>query len=235
MLNFDNPVPNDAYGGAANRTIGWNIVAAPAPGPVPPAFTPAGVAQRSDVAGGPNYGDAKTRVNKSYRGLPQYIDTTGVDSTLFGFGAPHMTVSLVLDEDDHDKDRAQALVDVDNAGNHPEMGIPNSTSAYGDVHLTEAMANDQIHVVARSEVYFSRPGDLDFFARLDGREEHGSAFNPYWHARLTEMRYVDSVAALLIQQQEDFTGATEAATAAIGGVQALIDSLSSLSIDDFLP
>jgi hypothetical protein len=235
MLNFDNPVPNDAYGGAANRTIGWNIVAAPAPGPVPPAFTPAGVAQRSDVAGGPSYGDARTRVNKSYRGLPQYIDTTGVDSTLFGFGAPHMTVSLVLDEDDHDKDRAQALVDVDNAGNHPEMGIPNSTSAYGDVHLTEAMANDQIHVVARSEVYFSRPGDLDFFARLDGREEHGSAFNPYWHARLTEMRYVDSVAALLIQQQEDFTGATEAATAAIGGVQALIDSLSSLSIDDFLP
>ncbi|MFT4563601.1 MAG: hypothetical protein ACI9BW_003357 [Gammaproteobacteria bacterium] len=235
MPNFDNPVPNDAYGGAANRTIAWNIIAAPAPGPVPPAFTPAGVSQRSDISGGALYGDTKNRVNKKYKGLPQYIDTTGVDSTLFGFGAPNMTVSLVLDEEDHDLDRAQAVTDIDTAGNHPEMGVEGSTSAYADLRLTESMANNQLHAVARSEVYFSRPNDLDFFARLDGREEHGSAFNPYWNARLTEMRYVDSVAALLVQQQQDFTGASEAATAAIGGIQSLIDSLSSLTIDDFLP
>lgn len=237
MTNFDSPVPNDAYGGAANRTVAWNIIPTPSPiaAAVPPQYTPPGVAARSDTFIGAAYGDQKTRVNKKYKGLPQYIDTTGVDRTLFGFGAPHMIVSLVLDEDKHDLDRAAALADPSSAGNHPEMGTERSAMTYGDLKLTEAMANDQLHAIARSEVYFKRPNDLDFFTRLDDREEHGSAFNPYWSARLTEMRYVDSVAALLIQQQQDFTGATEAATAAIGGLTALIDALRALSFDDFLP
>ncbi|HJP37162.1 MAG TPA: hypothetical protein QF901_14380, partial [Gammaproteobacteria bacterium] len=237
MLNFDSPVPNDAYGTAADRTIAWNMIPTPSPiaAAVPPQYTPPGVAARSDTNIGTLYGDSKTRVNKKYKGLPQFIDTTGLDRTLFGFGAPHMTVSLVLDDTDHDLDRAQALADPSSAGNHPEMGTDGSAMTYGDLRLTEAMANNQLHAVARSEVYFQRPNDLDYFTRLDGREEHGSAFNPYWGARLTELRYVDSVAALLVQQQQDFTGATEAATAAIGGITALIDALSSLSIDDFIP
>ncbi len=237
MLNFDSPVPNDAYGAAANRTTAWNMIPTPSPiaAAVPPQYTPPGVAARSDTNIGTLYGDSKTRVNKKYKGLPQFIDTTGLDRTLFGFGAPHMTVSLVLDDTDHDLDRAQALADPSSAGNHPEMGTDGSAMTYGDLRLTEAMANNQLHAVARSEVYFQRPNDLDYFTRLDGREEHGSAFNPYWGARLTELRYVDSVAALLVQQQQDFTGATEAATAAIGGITALIDALSSLSIDDFIP
>lgn len=239
MKSVPGPVPDTAYGEAPKRVVVWHLIAIPPPGtPVgvnPAAIMPPGVAIRSDIASNPLYGDAKTRVNTKYKGLPQYIDTAGVDRTLFGFGAPHMTVSLVLDEADHDLDRAQALADPSSAGNHPEMGVEGSAMSYGDLRLTEGLANDQLHAIARSEVYFHRPDDLDWFARLDGREEHGSAFNPYWNARLTEMRYVDSVAALLIQQQQDFTGATEAGTAAIGGIQALINSLKSLSFSSFIP
>ncbi len=85
----------------------------------------------------------------------------------------------------------------------------------------------KLHTVARSEVYFKRPNDLDWFARLDGREEKGSAFNPYWQARLTEMPYLDSVAALMMEQGEDFTGATEIISETLDNIDSLLDGLTN--------
>jgi hypothetical protein len=143
-------------------------------------------------------------------------------------------ISLVLSEDNQDQDRGQP------GQQHPEMGVENSQMTYGNLRLTEQFARNQLHSIARSEVYFRRPNsptDLaaGYFARLDGQEEFGNAFNPFWNARLTEMRFVDSIAALLIQQGQDFTGASVAIEQAITGVESLFQSLSNLSIDDFLP
>ena len=61
-------------------------------------------------------------------------------------------------------------------------------------------------VLAKSELYFSRPTDslASHFHRGDGQAEYGSAFNPYWQARLIETTYADRLLALLIQQEEDF-------------------------------
>ncbi|MFP6682040.1 MAG: hypothetical protein VCB07_07580 [Gammaproteobacteria bacterium] len=151
---------------------------------------------------------------------------------MFGFGAPQLTISLVLDEAEHDLDRAQANVDTSGAGNHPEMGAANTALTSDGLRLTDGMAdgifnNDpKLHTVARSEVYFKRPNDLDWFARLDGREEKGSAFNPYWQARLTEMPYPDSVAALMMEQGEDFTGATEVISETLDSIDELLDGLT---------
>ncbi len=238
-------VPLDAYGGAANRTAVWNlpgvppvafppqgVILGPAGGVVPP-----GVVPRSDTAIGTFYGDQTNRVNKNYPGLPGYIDTSGQEQTVFGFGAPQLTVSLVLDEDEHDLDRAEALIDTSTAGNHPEMGSPDTALTSNGLRLTDSMAdgligsNPKLHTVARSEVYFKRPNDLDWFTRLDGREEHGSAFNPYWQARLTEMPYLDSVTALMMEQGEDFTGATEIISTVLGDLNDLLGPVTDF-LDD---
>ena len=143
-----------------------------------------------------------------------------------------------MKEDRHDLDRADALVDLDTAGNHPEMGDPSTALTSGGLRLTDSMADGgigsllgddpKLHTVAQSEVYFKRPNDLDWFRRLDGREEHGSAFNPYWQARLTEMPYLASVTALMVEQGEDFTGTTELISQVIGDITSRMDDLFDL-------
>ena len=246
---------DQVYGGAYTRGLNppgvesglvWNF------SPIPPTnvksvkplpntqFMPPGIAMRSDTSIGATFGDKTTRVNKNYKGLPRYLDTSGEDTSLFGFGAPHVTVSLVLDEEKHDRDRGElgpgpaalaggrvggdigAIIGgvIDGEGdpiNHPEMA--------GNLQLDEAMAggifgvgNPKLHSLARAEVYFHRPNDLGWFQRLDDKEEGGSAFNPYWQARLVELRWADSVMALAVEQQEDFTGASEAASVAINAI-----------------
>jgi len=238
-------VPTDAYGGAANRSIVWNLPGVPPVGFPPqgvsalpgPPIAPPGVVPRSDTMIGAFYGDQANRVNKNYPGLPGYIDTSGQEQTVFGFGAPQLTISLILDEAEHDLDRAEALVDTETAGDHPEMGHPDTAMTSGGLRLTDSMAdgligsNPKLHTVARSEVYFKRPNDLDWFTRLDGREEKGSAFNPYWHARLTEMPYLDSVTALMLEQGEDFTGATEIISTVLGDLNGLLGPISDF-LDD---
>lgn len=239
------PTSRWAYGDAAGELLIWNNPGVPLPNmptTVPPGLTPPisapGPAWRSDTLSGNLYGDNATRVNKNYPGLPSFIDTSGVDQTLFGFGAPQLTISLVLKEDRHDLDRAQALTDIDSAGNHPEMGNPATALTSDGLRLTDSMADGgiggilgsdpKLHTVARSEVYFKRPNDLDWFTRLDGREENGSAFNPYWQARLTEMPYLDSVTALMLEQGEDYTGTTELLSQVIGDIKSSFTKLTSL-------
>jgi hypothetical protein len=189
---FGGTVPREAYGGAPKRILAWD-----ATGPTTP-----GIAYQSDLP---------DRMLTGYQGLPQYIDTTGNETSLLGFGGPHMLVSLVLDRQDYDIDRG----DPAQTRNYPQMG--GTGAGLADLRLNEQFAgafarggNGQLHVIARSEVYFQRPLDLSYFARVDGQEEHANAFNPYWNARLVETRYVDRVLALLAQgRQEDVSGLSD--------------------------
>ena len=186
---FGGTVPREAYGGAPKRILAWD-----ATGPTMP-----GIAYQSDL---PDH------MLTGYKGLPKYIDTTGNDTSLLGFGGPHLLVSLVLDRKDYDKDRGNP------ARNYPQMG--GTGAGLADLRLAEQFAgglarggDGQLHVLARSEVYFKRPLDLSYFARVDGEEEHANAFNPYWSARLVETRYIDRVIALLAQQQQDLSGLSD--------------------------
>jgi hypothetical protein len=169
------PITDDDYGGAAQGTLAWY---SPGPGPIPPA----GIASLAQIY----QTTAGTLVNKKYAGLPHYVDTTGNESFL-GVGAPNLLIGLVQDESDFD-----------------------STTTYneptGRFSLNEALADQELAVLSKSELYFSRPTDslAGHFHRGDGQAEYGSAFNPYWQARLIETSYADRLLALLVQQKEDF-------------------------------
>lgn len=59
---------------------------------------------------------------------------------------------------------------------------------------------DRVGVIARSEVYFSRPRDLSYFLRKDKNTEKPNVFSPFWQARLAETSDFDRFLALALQQ-----------------------------------
>ena len=68
------------------------------------------------------------------------------------------------------------------------------------------MADKELAAISKAELYFSRPTDsaVPYFHRGDGQTEYGSAFNPYWQARLLDTSYPERVMAILIQGKELF-------------------------------
>ncbi|MEX2479677.1 MAG: pilus assembly protein TadG-related protein [Gammaproteobacteria bacterium] len=174
-LPFDTPtgpIPNDAYGHAAQRLLGWYY---------PPSVAASGIYyQPSDPR------RATQNVGSAYKGLPRYIDTTGAEP-LFKSGGPFLVVGLTLDEDTFEDEHYD-----DHPGSEPA----------GRFELEEAFGWDSMGVMAKSEVHFERPRDIAYFARGDGYVEHGSAFNPYWQGRLIETSHADRVLALLLQNGE---------------------------------
>jgi len=172
------PIPGDAYGHAAQRLIGWYYP--------PGAFAEGVYFQPSDPR------RATQNVGTAYKGLPRYLDTTGAEP-MWKSGGPFFVAGLTLDEDDFEAEHYD-----DHGGREPA----------GRFDLDEAFGWDSMSAVAKSEVYFDRPLDIDYFARGDGYVEHGSAFNPYWEARLIETSHADRVVALLLQHGELAQGIT---------------------------
>lgn len=132
-------------------------------------------------------------VGRKYNGLPPYSDTTRGPE--WGFAAPYLLVGVVKDVNDA-RGRRRDVV------NRP--GGPRAVGRLQLLDPTRANegADNELAVVAKSEVYFKRPTDLSFFRRADGKTEHGSAFNPYWQARLVDTDYADRVVSLLLQQKQ---------------------------------
>jgi hypothetical protein len=58
---------------------------------------------------------------------------------------------------------------------------------------------DHIGVLAKSQVYFSRPQDLSYFLRVDRNKEKSNVFSPFWQARLVDTTNLDRVLALAMQ------------------------------------
>lgn len=151
--------------------------------PVPPGiFYQAGMAER--------------RVADKYAGLPRFTDTADV-RPLYGTGGPNLLVGVVLGESEFD------LANPTAGGVRSKEVEPT-----GRLELTDKFANQQLSVLSKSEVYFKRPTDLSYFRRGDGQEEYGSAFNPYWQARLVETSHSDRTAALMLQQGVNMDGST---------------------------
>jgi len=196
LASLSGVIENDHYGESPKNILAWN-----SPGPsVPVPIGIAASAQTYERLLG-------SRINKTYAGLPYYVDTTGNESFL-GVGAPNLLIGLVQDESDFD-----------------------STTTYneptGRFRLNEALADNELAVLAKSELYFSRPTDnlASHFHRGDGQAEYGSAFNPYWQARLLETTYAEQILALLMQQKEDFIQTGQSFNLIFGDLLNLIPSL----------
>ncbi len=139
-----------------------------------------------------------------YTGLKQYSDTTDA-SDLWGFEGPHIIIAL-----------QKSIGDIFSAT------APRPT---GRFELTESSkTNDVIGAIAKGEVYFKRPSDMHLFRRWDTQksssgnsktlyEEYGSAFNPYWQARLAPLSHADRAVATAQQHGQDLeTGSSVAST-----------------------
>lgn len=140
------------------------------------------------VVQSPSMGAYLNNAHRQYR-LPRYNDTkAGADpislrDLTFGFESPYLIIGLTKDNDE-----------VINTAD------PNRPT--GRFELAEGYADDEMAVIAKSEVYFSRPNDLSYFARPDGRTEYASAFNPYWDARLVDTTVMDRMTAIAMQQEQ---------------------------------
>lgn len=186
MTNPD-PVENDQYGGAANNLAAWYVTI---PGTGPYGIHPSSFEPLQTTVG--------NRVNKSYQGLPYYVDSNSGHESFMGVGAPNIIIGLVQDE--------------------PDFDSTTTSEPTGRFALTENLADNELAVIAKSELYFSRPTDrlAIHFHRGDGYTEIGNAFNPYWQARLIETEYADRVLALLIQQKQDFVNLGQSFTTVFG-------------------
>lgn len=166
----------DAYGGSPGESpLAW-LWASPIP------------------VGPPSMQATQNNVGRGYPGLPRYNDTkAGADpidplAGTLGFEAPYLMIGLIKETGDIEETASGAA----RAHARPR----------GRFQLTDDSAADQLGVIAKSEVYFSRPNNLGYFRRADGQIEYGSGFNPYWQARLVDTTYLDRVAALAIQQRQ---------------------------------
>ncbi len=109
---------------------------------------------------------------------------------------------------------------IDNTPDHETAGF----SVDNMFHLNDhCIADEELGVISKSEVYFSRPLDLAYFGRADDLEEYGSAFNPYWQARLVETTNADRVVALALQQKQTF--------GTLDSIQDLVQQLVNMPTD----
>lgn len=117
-------------------------------------------------------------VGRRYPGLPRH-NAVAPGTNVLGFQSPRLIIGLVKEDEDVSFHEGR-----------------------GQFRLDGAAADDELGVIAKSEVYFSRPTDLSYFVREDGLEEYANSFNPFWQARLVEANFADRTIALLIQQGE---------------------------------
>jgi hypothetical protein len=154
----------------------WLANGSPVPVPYPP------------NALAPDWAMAENNLYTKYSGLPRYNDTKrGPDpiqlgnpaAVSWGLAAPYILVALEKDIDDIYQSNTE-----------------------GRFKLEPNAAGDKIAAIGKAEVYFSRPNDLSYYRRADGKTELSNAFNPYWDARLVDTSYIDRTLALSIDQQQ---------------------------------
>lgn len=216
LIDPAGPIEDDAYGNAPENVIAWMFPGTGAPVPAPPT----GIAFGSDVPAQTLMGN---KVSNAYGGLPMYVDTTG-NAPFLGVGAPFVLLGLVQDEADFDTYHL-AKTNLDD-----DYTTANSREPTGRLQVNEAFADEELAVLTKSELYFSRPTDTfaSHFHRDDGLTEVGSAFNPYWQARLVDTTYPERLLALGIQQKEEYVGLAGTTGTVVAVFDSLINFISGL-------
>ncbi len=216
LIDPAGPVEDDAYGNSPENVIAWMFPGTGLPVPAPPT----GIAFSSDLPAQLAMGN---KVSNAYGGLPMYVDTTG-NAPFLGVGAPFLLLGLVQDEPDFNTYHL-AKTNLDD-----DYTTANSREPTGRLQVNEAFADNELAVLTKSELYFSRPTDIfaSHFHRDDGLTEMGSAFNPYWQARLVDTNYPERLLALGIQQKEEYVGLAGTTGAVVGVFDTLINFISGL-------
>ncbi len=157
----------------------WLANGSPVPIPGPAVGQPNALA--------PDWAIAENNIYTGYSGLPRYNDTKrqpdpikfGLPNQVsWGLAAPYFLVAL-----------EKPMRDID------------QSPSVGRFSLDPNTAGDKIAAIGKAEVFFSRPNDLSYFRRSDGKTELANGFNPYWDARLVDTSYIDRTMALAIDQQ----------------------------------
>lgn len=185
----ESPGRDNTYGGAnsSRQLLGWKAVLPPwLPTPDAHKFVKDVKSQIKE--------NSVRQLNKSYRlnGYQDVSDSLEIgnldfrsDEFLLGMEAPYILIGLEMDKVADNSSESTGRFELD----PPKYGIFGS-----DTPTT-------FGVIAKAEVYFSRPKDLDYFLResKDGRGEKPNAFNPYWDARLVDTSFIDRSSALMFQ------------------------------------
>ncbi|MCH8257838.1 MAG: hypothetical protein IIA75_08070 [Proteobacteria bacterium] len=204
-------VSTDSYGNSPSNRAAWVIGL-----PFPPSPGPTWVAPTVPVVT-LTMPTTQRRINKTYKGLPMYNDNILKDNP-WGIEAPYFLAGVVIDSEDIYRDTAP--LKTIGANTSPGSLIDSTNFFYLD---DEQIADQELGAIAKSEVYFSRPMDLSYFSRADGAEEYGSAFNPYWQARLVQTTNADRVLSIAIQQKQTF--------GILDQIADLVNALSSVPLD----
>ena len=120
-----------------------------------------------------------------YAGLQPYRDMAKMDDKKSGYSLPFIAPYFLVGV-------TRAMKDVTDKG--PQFA--------GQLDLINDKNNhivDRLGVIAKSEVYFSRPEDLAYFIRKDKKKEKPNVFSPFWQARLAETNNIDRFLALAVQ------------------------------------
>jgi len=158
---------------------------------------------------------AKNEISKNkvaqapYGGLPAYRDVTSASEPLekFPFSFPFFLIAV---EKDHDRFKARG----------PQFKK--------ELDLGSGKSFDKkIAAVAKSEVYFSRPSDLDYFARKDGNREKENLFSPFWQARLVDTSDLDRFFVLALQQKTIWAAKAELQKLPTGLTERIVRGLES--------
>jgi len=201
-------VSTDSYGNSPSNRAAWTIGVPFIPGPGPVFVAPNVPVVSLTMP------TTQRRINKTYKGLPMYNDNILKDNP-WGIEAPYFLAGVVIDDVDIYRDTAPLKTIGPNTT--PGSLIDKTNFFYLD---DTQIADQELGAIAKSEVYFSRPMDLSYFSRADDTEEYGSAFNPYWQARLVQTTNADRVLSIALQQKEFF--------GVLGQIADLIDLLSSI-------
>ncbi len=204
-------VSTDSYGNSPSNRAAWTIGVPFIPGPGPVFVAPNVPVVSLTMP------TTQRRINKTYKGLPMYNDNILKDNP-WGIEAPYFLAGVVIDAEDIYRDTAPLKTIGPNTT--PGSLIDETNFFYLD---DTQIADQELGAIAKSEVYFSRPMDLSYFSRADDTEEYGSAFNPYWQARLVQTTNADRVLSIALQQKEFF--------GVLGQTADLIDLLSSIPTD----
>jgi hypothetical protein len=180
------------YGRTSKNLIAFNFPAVPIPNPTA-GWIPTAAAWDHIKGVKQQLTEDDRQLAKSYK-LHRYQDTadkpellTKVNSDwISGLEAPFLLVALVKNNVVEDSQKSAGRFKFD----PPENDILETV----DIKTTVPFG-----VIAKSEVYYTRPSDLSYFKRPDDRVEKPNAFNPYWQARLVDTSYIDRVAALAFQ------------------------------------
>lgn len=171
------------YGSASRNVLAWSFVMPPFK-PTPPAIKYIKSVKQQVKSKDRNiYKSYGLRSYKDTEDVPAIATTANPDSGdwMTGMEAPYLVIALIKDDVVKDSHNSKGRFDLDT----PENGLLGTDIPFG--------------VMSKSEVYYSRPADLQYFSRPDNRVEKSNAFNPYWEARLVDTSYIDRVSALAFQ------------------------------------